>query len=100
MDLFFIPLCAVLRIVLQMYTWILLVTIVLNWLVIYQIVNTYHSFVRQLGDFCFQVTDPLFRPLRRALPFVKGVDLAPFVVLLAVYFLQVFVERVINFWAS
>ena len=99
MDLFFVPFCGVLRIVFQMYGWILLTGIVLKWLVISQVVNAYHPFVHKLRDFCFQMTDPVLRRLRRSLPFVRGVDLAPFIVLMVVYFLQILAERAINFWS-
>ena len=67
-----------------------------GWIVIIAVVMTFFSpdpfnpFVR----FFRAVTEPVFRLIRRTLPVVIGaVDLSPAVVLLVLYFLQVFLGR-------
>jgi len=37
-----------------------------------------------LGDFLAGVTEPILGPIRRALPFMGGIDFSPFVALIAI----------------
>ena len=70
------------------YMWIIIIRAVLSW------VNPdpFNPIVR----FLYQVTEPVLRPIRRRLPtFQLGLDLSPMVVLLAIYFLQSFLVRVL-----
>jgi YggT family protein len=41
-----------------------------------------------LGDFVFSVSEPILAPIRRALPFLGGIDFSPFVALLAIQFVS------------
>jgi YggT family protein len=72
--------------VLWAYMWILIIRALLSW------VNPdpWNPIVR----FLYQVTEPVLRPIRRRLP-VTGVDFSPVVVILAIYFLQRFLVRVL-----
>jgi YggT family protein len=37
-----------------------------------------------LGDFVWAVTEPILAPIRRALPFMGGIDFSPFIALIAI----------------
>jgi YggT family protein len=37
-----------------------------------------------LGEFVWAVTEPLLAPIRRALPFMGGIDFSPFIALIAI----------------
>ena len=39
-----------------------------------------------IGDFAWQVSEPVLGPIRRALPLLGGIDFSPFVALLLVQF--------------
>ena len=41
-----------------------------------------------IGEFLYRVTEPIYRPIRRVLPDLGGIDLSPLVVLLGIFFLQ------------
>ena len=66
--------------------WIIIIRSLLSW------VNPdpWNPIVR----FLYQVTEPVLRPIRRRLP-VTGIDFSPVVVILAIYFLQRFLVRVL-----
>lgn len=73
----------VLDIVLTLYMWVIIFRAVISW------VNPdpYNPLVR----FLYRATEPVLSPVRRLLPFGRmGVDLSPVIVLLAIYFLQLF----------
>lgn len=95
MDLILLPLLQVINLALQLYVWVIFLSVALNWLILFQIINTYQPLVRQIASFCFQVTEPFLAPLRRLIPFVGGFDLSPLLLLLLVYFIQNMVGRVI-----
>jgi YggT family protein len=72
--------------VLWAYMWIIIIRSLLSW------VNPdpWNPIVR----FLYQVTEPVLRPIRRRLP-ATGIDFSPVVVILAIYFLQRFLVRVL-----
>jgi YggT family protein len=74
--------------ILNIYIWILILSVILSWLVAFNVVNTSNRFVYVVGDFLFKVTEPVLRPIRRVLPNLGGVDLSPVVLILLLYFLR------------
>jgi len=75
-------------IVLDLFKWLLIASVVLSWLVAFNIVNTRNHAVNLIGDFVERVTGPVLRPLRRLLPNMGGLDWSPLVALLGVWFIQ------------
>ena len=48
-----------------------------------------------LGDFIFGVTEPILSPIRRAMPFLGGIDFSPLIALLLIQLVSSLVLRVI-----
>lgn len=84
----------VVLIVLNLYVWVLIAAAVLSWLVAFNVVNPYNSFVRNVGDFLYRITEPLLAPIRNLLPSLGGLDLSPMVLILIIFF----IERVIGLY--
>ena len=81
-------LASILDMVLNLYTWIIIVRALLTW------VNPdpYNPIVR----FLYNVTEPVLGWVRRRVPIVfGGLDLTPLLVLLVIYFLRLYVVRVL-----
>ncbi len=85
----------ILGVVLEIYIWVLIIGAVLSWLVAFDVVNTRNRFVRGVGDFCFRITEPALRPIRRFLPAINGMDLSPIVLILAIMFIQSFLRNLL-----
>ena len=68
-----------------------IISIVLTWLVQFNVINTSNRLVYQIGDFLYRITDPALRPIRRVIPSVGGIDLSPLIVILILGFLQQFI---------
>ena len=79
--------------VVSIYVWLLIASVVLSWLIAFNVVNTGNRFVYQIRDFLHRITEPLLRPIRSFLPNLGGVDVSPIVLILALHFLQIFVNR-------
>ena len=78
----------VVMLILNIYTWLLIASAVLSWLVAFNVVNTRNDVVRSVWDFLYRVTEPVLRPIRNLLPNLGGIDVSPIIVLLLIFFLQ------------
>jgi YggT family protein len=82
-------LAEVINIVLQIYMWIVIIAALITW------VNPDPS--NPIVRFLYSVTEPVFSFVRRILPFPRmGIDLSPFIVILAIVFIQQFVVRTLQ----
>ena len=48
-----------------------------------------------LGDFVFGVSEPILSPIRRAMPFLGGIDFSPFIALLLIQLVSSLILRVL-----
>ena len=48
-----------------------------------------------LGEFVFSVTEPILAPIRRALPFMGGMDFSPFIALIAIQIIESILLRLL-----
>jgi YggT family protein len=74
--------------VITIYIWVLIASVVLSWLVSFNVINTRNQFVRMLGDLLHRLTEPLLRPIRNVLPSMGGLDISPVVLILALWFVR------------
>ena len=69
---------------LQVLLWIIIIQAVLSWLIQFNVINTHNDFVRTVWNGLDRVTAPLYRPIRRILPDLGGLDFSPMVVILLI----------------
>ncbi|RME18802.1 MAG: YggT family protein [Alphaproteobacteria bacterium] len=62
--------------------------VVVSWLVNFQVLNLRQPLVAQIWYLLNRLVEPIYRPIRRYLPDLGGIDLAPLVVLLILFFLR------------
>ena len=77
--------------ILELYMWVVIASVILSWLIAFNVINTRNPFVHQIGDFLYRATEPVLRPIRNLLPNLGGIDLSPLVLIL----LLVFVRRLL-----
>ena len=78
----------ILDIILQVVTWFIIIQIVLSWLIAFNVVSMQNDLVRQMVESLNRITEPLFRPVRKIMPDLGMIDLAPMVVILIVMILR------------
>ena len=78
----------VILIALQLYTYLIVASAILSWLVAFNVVNTRNNFVRSVWNFLDAVTEPVLRPIRKILPNLGGVDISPIILILLIIFIQ------------
>ena len=74
--------------VISIYIWILIISVVMSWLISFNMVNTGNRFVAVVAEFLFRATEPALRPIRRVLPNLGGLDISPIILILLLYFLR------------
>lgn len=84
----------VIRVVLDLYIWVLIASAVFSWLMAFSVVNMRNDFVRGIWNFLYQITEPVLRPIRRYMPNMGGLDLSPIVLMLGIFFIQ----RIIDYY--
>ena len=72
----------------NLYIWTLLAYVIINWLVVFRIINPWQPAVRIAINFLGRIHEPLMSMVRRVLPDLGGIDVSPIVLLLAVNFLR------------
>ena len=79
----------VLGMVLQLFMWIIIIRALISW------VNPdpYNPIVQ----FLYKITEPVLFTIRKALPMSGlGIDISPLVVILIIYFLQIFLVQTLS----
>lgn len=74
--------------IITIYIWLLIASVVLSWLVAFNVVNTGNRFVYQVRDVLDRLTEPALRPIRNLLPNLGGIDISPIILILALYFIR------------
>ena len=89
------PIAALLIEVLELYKWVVIAAVIVSWLVAFNVINSHNNFVRSVLRILYALTEPVFRPIRRIIPAIGGLDLSPLVVFVIIWFLQYSIQ-----WAS
>ena len=78
--------------VLDTYKWIVILAVIASWLVAYGVINRYNRFAMGAVSMLDGLTEPALRPIRRLIPPIGGLDISPFILLIAIYFLEVLIQ--------
>ncbi len=73
--------------------WIVIIQIILSWLISFDVINLRQPFVWQVWQGINAITGPVYRPIRRWLPDMGGLDLSPMIVLFGLFALQIIVNN-------
>jgi YggT family protein len=82
---------SILGYLLSIVIWIIIIQFILSLLIAFNVINTYNPFVRSLTHALDVITEPLYRPIRRLLPNLGGIDFSPMVVIIIIRVLQIIV---------
>ena len=70
--------------------WFLIIAhVIMSWLINFQVLNLRQPLVAQIWGGLERLLDPIYSRIRRFLPPMSGIDLAPLVALVAVYALRI-----------
>lgn len=75
--------------ILDVAKWFILAHIIMSWLINFQVLNLRQPFVASVWRGLNGLLEPIYSRVRSVMPNLGGIDLAPLVVLLAVYALRI-----------
>ena len=78
------PIAYLILTILDIYKWIVIVAVIVSWLTAFNVINQYNNFVRSLLRILIALTEPVFRPIRKVIPAIGGLDLSPLVVFVVI----------------
>jgi YggT family protein len=67
--------------------------VIMSWLIGFNVLNRHQPLVRAIWDGLNGLLEPIYRPIRRILPDMGGLDLAPLVLIIILYALQTVLQR-------
>ncbi|MFN3969816.1 MAG: YggT family protein [Gemmobacter sp.] len=79
----------ILLLILDIAQWIILAHIIMSWLINFQVLNLRQPIVAQIWDGLNRILEPVYGRVRRILPAMGGIDLAPLIVLLCIIGLRI-----------
>jgi YggT family protein len=74
--------------IINIYTWIVVASVIVSWLIAFGVINTYNRYARMAVQFLDALTEPVFRQVRKVIPPIGGLDISPLIVLIALQFLS------------
>lgn len=95
MNTILVPILEVISVALNLYWWVVLVAVIMSWLMALNMVNTHNQIVRTIGNFTYQLTEPVLRRIRRVVPNAGNVDLSAIVLFLLIYLIQRVIGQII-----
>ncbi|MGB5557104.1 MAG: YggT family protein [Paracoccaceae bacterium] len=79
----------ILMLILDIVWFVMIAHIIMSWLINFQVLNLRQPIVAQIWYGLNRLLEPLYEPIRRILPPMGGLDLAPLVALIAVYAIRI-----------
>ena len=79
----------ILMLLLNVLWFFIIAHVIMSWLINFQVLNTQQQLVAQIWYGLNRLLEPIYGPVRRILPPMGGIDLAPLAVLIAVAALRI-----------
>jgi len=88
----------ILMLILDIVWFIIIVHVIMSWLINFQVLNLHQQLVAQIWYGLNRLVEPIYRPVRKILPPMSGLDLAPLVVLIGVYAIRIILANNIGYF--
>ena len=74
--------------ILKLYSYVVIVNVIISWLIAFNILNTQNRFVYTILELSYRLTDPILNKIRRFLPNLGSLDISPIILLLLIWFIE------------
>lgn len=66
----------------QIYIYIIIAEVAISWLLVFDIINANNPQAQNLLKLLKKATDPVYKPLRKYIPPIGGIDITPLIVII------------------
>lgn len=88
----------IISLILDIVWFFIIAHVIMSWLINFQVLNLRQPIVGQIWDGLNRILEPIYGPIRNALPRMNGIDLAPLIVLVGIYALRIILANNIGFF--
>ncbi len=74
--------------ILKLYSYVVIVNVVISWLIAFNVLNTQNRFVYSILELTYKLTEPILNKIRRFLPNLGSLDISPIILLLLIWFIE------------
>lgn len=74
--------------IIDIYVWIIVLQIIIHWLVAFDVLKVKSPQAQNLMDLMQRMTDPVYKPLRKYIPPLGGIDITPIIVIIGLSVLK------------
>jgi len=79
----------ILMLILDVVWFIMIAHIIMSWLINFQVLNMRQPLVYQIWSGLNRLLEPIYQPIRRVLPDMGGLDIAPLVALIGLFAIRI-----------
>lgn len=83
----------ILLLIIQVAWFIVIIHIILSWLINFQVLNLRQPIVASVWEGTSRLLEPAYSRIRKFLPNLGGIDLAPLVLLIGLYALEIVIRN-------
>jgi len=83
----------ILMLLLDVVWFFVIAHVIMSWLINFQVLNMGQQVVAQIWYGLNRILEPIYGPVRRILPQMQGIDLAPLAVLLAIIAIRIVIQN-------
>lgn len=74
----------IIGVIVQLICIVIILDVAMSWLIAFEIVNKENEAAKNLTSQLKKITDPMYKPIRKFVPPIGGIDLTPLVALIGV----------------
>ena len=82
--------------VIDVYFWIIIASVIISWLVAFEVFNASNPQAQNIIRLLEKLTEPVYRPIRKYIPSIGGIDVSPIIVIFGLYLLTDLVTRLLT----
>ena len=84
---------------LTIYSWIIILEVIVDWLIIFNVINVNNDKAQNLLRLLKKATKPVYSKIRKYVPPIGGLDLCPLIILLGIWVLQSLIAKIMFSYA-
>ena len=88
----------ILMLLISVAKFIILAHVIMSWLISFQVLNLHQPLVGQIWQGLNRLLEPLYSRIRRILPPMSGIDLAPLVALIGIFAIEIVLRNNVGFF--
>lgn len=71
----------------RIFVFVVILQVLISWLIAFDIVNARNEAAQNLMALLTKITDPVYKPIRKYVPPIGGIDITPLIVIIGVQIL-------------